>query len=254
MTRELLVDADSFTYTIGSRVMIPVELDDGNVHAVFNRADIKADLSTVLEDMFKELGTRKAKFFLSDPNPTACWRKRIYPGYKHKRVPGHRPVAYQAVREEIAARFEVFQEPNMEADDLVGMFATKPGKKKDEERVVVSPDKDLLTVPGFVYNPTKKTLDYMTENQADMNLMMQTLTGDSTDNYPGLPGCGPKTAARILDGCFTLKEAWPKVLAAYTKAGMSEDDAVKQAQMAGILRHGQYNFATKVVTPWSPPK
>lgn len=252
--RHLLVDADTFTYTIGSRVMIPVELDDGNVHAVFNRADIKADLSTVMEDMFKELGTRKATFFLSDPSPKACWRRKIYPEYKNKRVPGHRPMAYQAVREEIAARFEVVQEPNMEADDLVGVRATDPGRKKGDELVVVSPDKDLMTVPGFLYNPTRKTLDYLTVNQADMNLMVQALTGDATDNYPGLPGCGPKKAAKILDGCFTLKEAWPKVLAAYTKAGMSEDDAIKQAQMAGILRHGQYNWKTKVVTPWSPPR
>ena len=255
--RHLLVDADTFTYTIGSRVMIPVELDDGNVHAVFNRADIKADLSTVLEDMFRELGTRKATFFLSDPRPDACWRRKIYPGYKNKRTPGHRPMAYQAVRDEIAARFEVIQEPNMEADDLVGVYATKPDRmssKKDGEVVVVSPDKDLLTVPGFVYNPTKKSLDYLTVNQADLNLMLQTLTGDAADNYPGLPKCGPKTAARILDGCFTLKDAWPKVLEAYTKAGISEEDAIKQAQMAAILRHGQYDWTTQTVTPWSPPQ
>lgn len=249
--RHLLIDADSFAYTIGSRVMVPVDLDDGNVYSVFNKADIKADLSVIMEDMFRELGTRKATFFLSDPKPVACWRKLIYPGYKNKRVPGHRPMAYQAVRDEMSSRFPVIQEPNMEADDLVGIWSTE---SSGEERVVVSPDKDLLTIPGLVYNPTKKTLDFVTLDQADMNLMAQTLTGDITDNYPGLPGCGPKTAAKILAEASTLLEAWPLVVKAFEKHGLTAADARVQAQMAGILRHGQYNWTTGLVTPWQPPK
>lgn len=249
--RLLIVDGDAFVYTIGNRVMRPVHLDDGNVYSVFSKADIAGDIDQVFGDLFEELKTRDCLVMLSDPAPKNCWRRAIFPEYKMNRKPGTRPMAYQSVRDYLCDKFNCIYDDNMEADDLCGVYATGD---LTHEPVVVSSDKDLLTVPGFIYNPTKKTLDFLTEDQADLNHMTQTLVGDKVDNFPGLPGTGPKTAAKILNGATTLKEAWPLVVAAYEADGLTSKDALIQARLAGILRAKNYNIKTRAIRYWEPPK
>ena len=83
--------------------------------------------------------------------------------------------------------------------------------------------------------------------QADRTHLTQALTGDITDGYSGCPGIGPKTAIKVL------KEGdWIEVVAAYEKVGLTEEDALIQARVARILRHGEYNKKTKEVKLWTP--
>ena len=77
----------------------------------------------------------------------------------------------------------------------------------------------------------------------------QVLTGDSTDNYPGCPGIGPKKAADILN-----KElSWTSVVNAYLKAGLTEEDALLQARMARILQASDWNSKQQEPILWTPP-
>ena len=82
--------------------------------------------------------------------------------------------------------------------------------------------------------------------------MIQALTGDSTDNYKGIAGCGPVTAEKILGDAKTLPDMWDKVVAAYEKKKQTFADAVLTAQLARILRQGDYDFKTQEVTLWTP--
>ena len=90
----------------------------------------------------------------------------------------------------------------LEADDLLGILATTLPKYSDA--IVVSLDKDLRTIPGRHLNPSKETspavVRVITELEADTAWLMQTLMGDSTDGYTGVPGIGPKKAEKILCG------------------------------------------------------
>ena len=84
--------------------------------------------------------------------------------------------------------------------------------------------------------------------------MFQTLTGDKTDGYAGCPSIGPKTAEKILKGAETLADMWTAVTDTYAKQKLSTEVALQQAQVARICRASDFNFKTKKVIPWTPPK
>lgn len=157
--------------------------------------------------------------------------------------------------------FETFEREGLEGDDILGILATR--KQGAKERIIVSIDKDLKTIPGNLYNYGKPEMGVtvISEDQANYNHLYQTLTGDTTDGYPGCPGIGPKTAAKILDPFLTTVEgetwfddslAWAAVEKAYRKAGLSEDVALMNARVARILRADEYDYKKKEVILWQP--
>ena len=142
-------------------------------------------------------------------------------------------------------------QPWLEADDVIGILATYDN---GEERIVVSEDKDLLTIPGMHWDIKNQTLWEQDKHTADYLFYKQALTGDSVDNYQGCPGIGPKKAEKILNECedfgFEPKHVWKAIVTAYENAGLNEDDALLQARMARILRHGEYVMSEPLY--WSP--
>jgi len=80
--------------------------------------------------------------------------------------------------------------------------------------------------------------------------LLQALTGDSVDGYPGCPGIGPKRAERLLN----KETSWETVVAAYAKEGLDEEYALAQARVARILRWDEYNIKKEEVILWTPSK
>ncbi|MCM5691598.1 hypothetical protein GOA89_00395 [Sinorhizobium meliloti] len=74
-------------------------------------------------------------------------------------------------------------------------------------RGVRSQDKDMLTSPGKLYRGGE-VID-VSPGEARYNWVMQTLTGDVTDGYPGLKGMGPVKAAKVLDKAGPDEDPWP---------------------------------------------
>lgn len=101
---------------------------------------------------------------------------------------------------------------NQEADDAVSIRAYELG---EEDYVICSIDKDLNNVRGWHYDFGKNVRYFVTEEQAIKNFYTQLLTGDRTDNIPGLKGIGPKKAEKILQDCTTEQELFKAVLEAY---------------------------------------
>ena len=81
--------------------------------------------------------------------------------------------------------------------------------------------------------------------------MLQTLTGDPTDGYPGCKGVGPVGATKALQG--HPEGHWGAIVALYEKQGLTEADALLNARMAYMLRAHNYDFNTKEITHWTPP-
>jgi DNA polymerase-1 len=184
------------------------------------------------------------------------WRRKLLPSYKANR--GVKPLYLAAVKDHMRAKYRTFEKPTLEADDVLGILSTHPtilpGRK-----IVVSTDKDLKTIPGWLWNPDKdKHPRLIDQRDADFAHLMQTLTGDSTDNYKGCPGIGPKKAEAILFGASppwgTVAEAWSAVVAAYARKGLTEADALVQARVARIARCTDYDFKRKEIILWSPPE
>lgn len=139
----------------------------------------------------------------------------------------------------------------LEADDLLGILATTPPKYDDA--IVVSLDKDLRTIPGRHLNPGKETEPVVvTELEADHSWLMQTLTGDTSDGYVGIPGVGPKKALKILMNTSSLAAKWRRVVEAFRADKLTEADALTQARVARILRRSDYDKDSKSVLLWHP--
>ena len=121
------------------------------------------------------------------------------------------------------------QADGMEADDLVSIWAREALDRK-EEYVICGIDKDLLQIPGHHYNYGKDTWQLINEEEALHNLYIQCLTGDNTDNIPGLKGIGPKKAAKILAG-VPLSRQWNKIKATWKEHGQT----IKQLELSHKL-------------------
>jgi len=203
-----------------------------------------ASLEGVLAKLVDDLKLDRLVMALSDG---ANFRKAVMPTYKHNRVGKRKPIVYQAMREWVQEVYEVHMYPALEADDVLGMKATDPDMLG--EKIIVSIDKDMLTIPCTSYNSNSGKTVVVTEEDADRAHLLQTLTGDATDGYPGCPGLGPVRALKLLD-----KEGWTwdTVLAAYDKAGLGEEVALQNARVARILRWDDYDFENKEVKLWTP--
>jgi DNA polymerase-1 len=128
------------------------------------------------------------------------FRDSLTGDYKaHRKVEPEYASLIRTLREYLISDHGAIPADGQEADDLLAQWATECNQN-DEEWVIASIDKDLLTIPGVHYNIRKGTIDHIDEDTADYLLNMQLLTGDRADNIQGLKGIGPKKAENILAG------------------------------------------------------
>jgi hypothetical protein len=236
----ILIDGDILCYTTAAAVEKSIDWGEDlwTLHSDFREAKQRVDVDIV--EFVETLGGTDFTVCMSD---SLNFRKQLYPDYKSNRANVRKPVVFHELRQYILDNWDCQLWPRLEADDVMGILAT--GKEKC---VIVSADKDLRTVPTRVYNPSKPDLGVIEVSpaEADRNHLIQTLTGDRTDGYPGCPGIGPARAEKIVDG------GWPAVVDAYVKAGLNETVALTQARLARILRKGDYERKSGLVKLWSP--
>lgn len=233
----LFIDGDIVLYRAAFASEKVVPADDWAIPV----GDLREARERVLADLEayrEELCDPDCVVALTDPNDN--WRAELYPEYKQNRRHGleRRPVLWEPLRDWLVAELGALFIPTLEADDVLGLHAG--------DGIIVSEDKDLRTIPGRLYNPRTRTLDVITEEEANRNHLLQTLIGDSTDNYPGCPGVGAVRAAKIVEG------GWEAVVEAYVQAGLTDEDALVQARIAYILRPGDYDEETQEVRLWCP--
>ncbi len=156
----------------------------------------------------------------SDPGYTFRHELAKTKVYKGNRDKTHRPTYETQIRDYIKANYDSYTGEREEADDLLGRWQTELGP---EETVICTIDKDLDQIPGYKYNWVHNVTYFVDEEQANMFLHTQILTGDTVDNIPGLRGIGPKKAAKILHECHTLEEMGDAVARAYEHYHDGED-------------------------------
>jgi len=177
------------------------------------------------------------------------FRKELDPTYKANRA-GRKPVGYKVLKEWLFKNYDCKAHSAIEADDLMGIMHTAGTLGKT---VIVSDDKDMLQIPGKLYRPTAGLMIDVSVTDGYKHHMMQTLCGDKADNYPGLPGCGEKTAEKILD--CDPEFWWSVVVEAYENRGLTEADALHQARLSKILQAKDYDLKNRKPILWvSPPK
>lgn len=247
--RILLIDGDVYAYQAASGTESSVTFDGVN----YTRTGSLPDAITAFEDKIQSLCNRlKADSYIIALTDGENFRKEILPTYKGNRDPANKPVVLSALKDHILATHKTYQRPGLEADDVLGILATSQKILPESRCIIVSVDKDMLTIPGEFWNSKQEKRFSSTEEEADRRHMIQTLTGDVTDGYSGCPGIGPKKAERLLEGLTGYAAMWPVVVKAFEKAGLTEEDALVQARVARILRVQDYDFKKKEVKLWEP--
>lgn len=216
-----------------------------DIHTLhLDQGDVKDLLFTMLERQEQITGDPDVLICFSD-YPT--FRHQEYQEYKANRAGRRKPLGYMDMRQWMMQTFNSRVMPGLEADDVMGILATNGTVPSP---IIVSPDKDMRTIPGRLL--ARDEVEEISQWQADRTWMTQTLTGDTSDNYPGVKGVGPKGAEKILGDSILLKDMWPKVVQAFTKAGLTLSDAVLNARLARILRDGDYDLTAGRVRLWDP--
>jgi len=235
----LLIDADYIVYKCCAACETEIDYGEDVIFVTSNYSDAYKAVTRDISNITKQFGDFATPIlFFSDSNN---FRKKISPDYK-----GHRnrkkPCGYKRVIRDLRINYEVIVMKTLEADDAMGIYATAhPGN------MIVSPDKDMRQIPGKLYNLTDTT--YITPEEGAKWHLIQTLAGDQTDGYSGVPGIGVKRAETLFD-----KEgySWQTVLKAFNDKGLTEDDALLNARLARILTLDDYDTKRQEPILWTP--
>lgn len=185
----------------------------------------------------------------------SSFRRELYPDYKKSRKDRPKPAQIDEIAAHLKQQFISRELPRCEADDILGILATCGVLAG--ECVMVHNDKDLFGVPGLHHQLDLKKMQVgevrkVTTEQAFRHHMMQTLTGDTGDDYPGCPKIGPVNAEKILSHGGP-DDWWRLVENAFLSRGINRDGAILQARLAKILTASEYDFEKREIRLWQPP-
>jgi DNA polymerase I len=243
-SKTLLVDGDLVAHKIASALQEEIDWGDDISSLHCNVEHIKLTFDAAIDNYAKAAKAPRAEVIIAFTGYTN-FRKDLYPDYKANRS-SRKPVGYRAAKEWILSEYNCKAVESLEADDVLGIMATC-GKYKNP--IIVSDDKDLLQIPCRVFSPNKGKTTTVTKEDGYRTHMIQTLTGDRTDNYPGCPGVGEITAAKVLDGLM-LEDMWPAVVGLFEAKGFTEEDALLQARLAKILQTEDFDRKKRKVKLW----
>ncbi|MFT8587126.1 DNA polymerase I [Acetobacter papayae] len=203
----VLVDGSGFIFR-AFHALPPMTSPDGvPVNAVYGFATMLARL------LREHAGTHLAVLFDASRQ---TFRSEIYPQYK-----AHRPEPPEDLRPQFSLIREATQAfgvpgielPGWEADDLIASYAVAV-RAAGGTCTIVSSDKDLMQLVGpgvCMLDPIRQTPIGPAEVEAKFGVPpekvidVQALMGDPTDNVPGVPGIGPKTASALVNEFGTLE-------------------------------------------------
>ena len=235
----LLIDADFIVYKCCAACETEIDYGEDVIFVTSNFSDAyKAVTNEIQKISSKFYNLHEPILFFSD---SVNFRKKISPDYK-----GHRnrkkPCGYKRVISNLKIQYNVIIMKELEADDAMGIHATAhPGN------IIVSPDKDMRQIPGKLYN-LDDTVEITAEEGAKWH-MIQTLAGDQTDGYSGVPGIGVKRAETLFN---KQGYSWSTVVKAFVDKGLTEDDALMNARLAKILTLDDYDTKRQEPKLWSP--
>ena len=184
--------------------------------------------------------------------PTA--RHEMYEGYKANRhgMPDELAEQMPIIKDVLKAmNIDIIEKQGYEGDDILGTLA-KYGEKQGLDVTILSGDRDTFqlasdhitiriprTKAGKTetedYNRAKVLEEYGLE--PEQLIEVKALQGDTSDNIPGVPGIGPKTAISLIQRYHTVEELYKKVEAGEDDLkGKQRENIVNNKEMAELSR------------------
>ena len=174
---------------------------------------------TTLEELLKTYHPTHIAIVFDPPRPT--FRHEIYPEYKANRdqTPEDIKIAVPYIKQLAEAyNIPVLEVPGYEADDVVGTLSRQAGEK-GYSTYMVTPDKDylqLLRENTYMLKPRTRRNEiekiglpqlpeYFQVREPQQVIDVLALWGDASDNIPGAPGIGEKTAKKLINEYGSLE-------------------------------------------------
>jgi DNA polymerase-1 len=198
------------------------------------------------------------------------FRHDIYKEYKANRPPMAPDMAVQIPYiKDISSSFNisVIEKQGFEADDLIGTLAAQ-AEKAGFSVIMVTGDKDFLQLVSehiTIWDPMKeKTIDLLSVRQ-EFNLEpyqmidMMGLSGDTSDNVPGVPGIGTKTALSLIQKFGSMKTLYERIHEVKQKKQHEnlvsyKDQAWLSRQLVTICKESPISFDPESFKIKSPDK
>jgi len=239
--RLILVDGSGYIFRAYYAIREDMVRSDGTpTKAVFGFSNM---LMKLMDDLLNETETELIAVIFDAGRAT--FRNEIYHEYKANRdeAPEDLIPQFSLVRDATRA-FNVacVEMKGYEADDLIATYA-RLGQEKGLKVTIVSADKDLMQLVGDgieMFDPMKQRLigkDQVVEKFGvlpEKVIDVQALAGDSTDNVPGIPGIGVKTAAQLLDEYGDLENLLER--AEEIKQPKRRESLIEHANLARISK------------------
>jgi DNA polymerase-1 len=213
-----------------------------------NTSTILGFVNTMDEVLRKETPSHIAVVF--DPSgPT--FRKDLYPEYKANReaTPEDIKLTIPWIKKIIEAyNIPVVEVENFEADDVIGTLAFK-AEKEGFTVFMMTPDKDysqLVSDNIFMFKPKRSGNDIEILGPKEINEKFQTsdpkqvidvlaLWGDSSDNVPGVPGIGEKTAKKLISEYGSIENVYKNLDQFKGKQRENLENFIDQAKLSKEL-------------------
>ncbi len=150
------------------------------------------------------------------------FRHEMYPDYKATRpsMPDDMRIQLPYISELVKGfNLRAIELPGYEADDLIGTLASKAGKAGFSV-VMVTGDKDfiqLVTDSVSIWDPMKEKITNLSDVVKNFGIEPEKIidvmgfSGDSSDNVPGVPGIGPKTALSLVQTYGGIDQVYEKI-------------------------------------------
>lgn len=209
MNRLILLDGNALLHRAYHAIPSLTAPDGKVVNAVYGFAAIVFRLVTDL---------RPTHLAVAFDRPAPTFRKQMYKEYQATRpemdeaLVGQIDLVHELV---VALRIPIFEMDGFEADDVIGTICQKvqnPNTQAIDKIIIVTGDRDILQLVEdervLVYMPTKGLSEAKMYTEKEVIERMgvlpkqivelKALMGDSSDNYPGVSGIGPKTAVGLI--------------------------------------------------------
>lgn len=210
-------------------------------------------LASILIKIIRERRPQYIAAFFDRPEPT--FRKEMFEEYKI-----HRPKAPDDLVSQIIQarglfeqfRIRTFEVPCFEADDLIGTCVHKLDHSKGVKIIILTGDLDILqlvkgdeVVVETIKKGVSETIIYNEEAVKNRYGVLpkelpdyKGLVGDPSDNIPGVPGIGPKTASLIIQKYGSLERFLEEGQSekSYEKISSFKEQAILSGQLAVIRR------------------
>jgi DNA polymerase-1 len=189
-------------------------------------------------------------------------RHKVYKEYKSTRAKMPEDMADQLPRlHEVveAMNIPIIEKDGVEADDVIGTLAIMAARE-NYDVLIVTPDKDfnqLVNKKIKIYKPQKAGADLEIIDEdgvvekmgvpPEKVIDLMGLMGDASDNIPGIPGVGPKTALKLMDEFGSLENVLEnadkiKAKGVREKVSNNKDNALLSKQLVTILTDVELDF------------